>query len=40
MLDLLTALAVFGLQVFVAVLRAQSWPDCVFELRDEVTVLG
>ncbi|MBP6760348.1 MAG: VWA domain-containing protein, partial [Thauera sp.] len=28
------------LQVFVAVLRAQSWPDCVFELRDEVTVLG
>ncbi|MBP7640098.1 MAG: VWA domain-containing protein [Thauera sp.] len=28
------------LQVFVGTLRAQSWPDCVFDLRDEVTALG
>jgi Ca-activated chloride channel family protein len=28
------------LQVFVVTLRAQSWPDCVFDLRDEATALG
>ncbi len=28
------------LQVFVGTLRAQSWPDCVFDLRDEATAIG
>lgn len=28
------------LQVFVSTLRAERWPDCVFDLRDEVTALG
>ena len=28
------------LQVFVSTLRAERWPNCVFDLRDEVTALG
>ncbi|KIN88937.1 VIT and vWA domain-containing protein [Thauera sp. SWB20] len=28
------------LQVFVCTLRAERWPNCVFDLRDEVTALG
>jgi Ca-activated chloride channel family protein len=28
------------LQVFVSTLRAEHWPDCVFDLRDEATALG
>jgi Ca-activated chloride channel family protein len=26
--------------VFVSTLRAEHWPDCVFDLRDEATALG
>jgi len=26
--------------VFADTLRAQSWPGCVFDLRDEATALG
>ena len=38
--DPAAASIVARLQVFVGTLRAQSWPDCVFDLRDEVTALG
>lgn len=38
--DPAAASIVARLQVFVSTLRAESWPDCVFDLRDEVTALG
>jgi Ca-activated chloride channel family protein len=38
--DPAAASIVARLQVFAVTLRAQSWPDCVFDLRDEATALG
>jgi Ca-activated chloride channel family protein len=28
------------LDVFASTVRAERWPDCVFDLRDEATALG
>lgn len=38
--DPAAASIVARLQVFVSTLRAEAWPDCVFDLRDEATALG
>ena len=38
--DPAAASIVARLQVFAGTLRAERWPDCVFDLRDEVTALG
>ena len=38
--DPVPASVVVRLQVFVGTLRAEHWPDCVFDLRDEATALG
>ena len=38
--DPAAASIVARLQVFADTLRAQSWPGCVFDLRDEATALG
>ena len=35
-----TASIIARLQVFVGTLRAEAWPDCVFDLPDEATALG
>ncbi|WEN41947.1 hypothetical protein CKCBHOJB_01529 [Thauera sp. GDN1] len=38
--DQAAASIVARLQVFASTLRAESWPDCVFDLRDETMPLG